>query len=45
MPVFKIFAYKHFFCEKTVVRIASSIKVNHLMSKELHQKQNGFKLI
>ena len=44
MPVFKIFAYKHFFV-KTVVRIASSIKVNHLISKELHQKQNGFKLI
>ena len=42
--VFKIFAYKHFF-EKTVVRITTSIKVNHLISKELHQKQNGFKFI
>ena len=41
MPVFKIFVYKHFFV-KTVVEISSSTKVNHLISKELYQKQNGF---
>ena len=41
-PVFKIFGYKH--CE-TVIRISSSIEVNHLISKELYQKQNGFKFI
>ena len=44
MPVFKIFAYQYFFV-KTVVRISSSVKVNHLISKELHHKQNGFKFI
>ena len=44
MPVFKIFAYQYFFV-KTVGRISSSIKVNHLISKELHHKQNGFKFI
>ena len=42
-PVFKIFGYKHFV--KTVIRISSSIEVNHLISKELYQKQNGFKFI
>ena len=44
MPVFKIFAYKHFFV-KTLVQISTSTKVNHLISKELCQKQNGFKFI
>ena len=43
MSVFKIFAYNHFFV-KTVVRISSSIKVNHLITKELYQKQNEFKI-
>ena len=43
MPVFKIFAYKHFV--KTVIQISSSIEVNHLKTKELCQKQNGFKFI
>ena len=43
MPVFKIFAYKHFV--KTVIQISSSIEVNHLISKELCQKQNGFKFM
>ena len=41
MPVFKIFAYKHFFV-KTVFKL---VGVNHLISKELYQKQNGFKFI
>ena len=44
MPVFNIFAYKHFFI-KTLVQISTSTKVNYLISKELYQKQNGFKLI
>ena len=39
MPVFKIFAYKHFFL-KTLVQISTSTEVNHLISKELYQKQN-----
>ena len=36
MPVFKIFAYKHFFV-KTLVQISTSTKVNYLISKELYQ--------
>ena len=44
IPVFKIFAYKQFFV-KTVIRISHSMKVNHLISKKLYQKQNGFKFI
>ena len=44
MPVFKIFAYKHFFV-KTLVQISTSTEVNHLISKELYQKQIGFKFI
>ena len=44
MPVFKVFAYNHFFL-KTLVQISTSAKVNHLISKELYQKQNGFKFI
>ena len=44
MPVFKVFAYKLFFV-KTVVQISTWAKVNHLISKELHQKQSGFKFI
>ena len=44
MPVFKIFAYKHFFV-KTLVQISTSTEVNHLISKELYQKQNGLKFI
>ena len=43
MSVFKIFAYEHFV--KTVIRISSSFEINHLISKELYQKQNGFKFI
>ena len=43
MFVFKIFAYKHFV--KTVIRISSSFEINHLISKELYQKQNGFKFM
>ena len=42
MPVFKIFAYKHFFV-KTLVQISTSAELNHLMSKELYKKQNGVK--
>ena len=41
MPVF---AYKHFFV-KTFVQISTSTEVNHLISKKLYQKQNGFKFI
>ena len=41
---FRIFAYKHIFV-KTLVRISSSIKVNHLIIKKLYQKQNGLKFI
>ena len=37
MPVFKIFAYKHFFVI-TLVQISTS-------TKGLYQKQNGFKFI
>ena len=44
MPVFKIFAYEHVFA-KTVVQISTSTEVNHLINKELYQKQNGFKFI
>ena len=44
MPVFKIFTYKHFFV-KTLVQILTPTKVNHLITKELYQKQNGFKFI
>ena len=44
MPVFKIFAYEHVFA-KTVVQISASTEVNHLINKELYQKQNGFKFI
>ena len=44
MPVFKIFAYKHIFV-KILVQISTSTKVNHSVSKELYQKQNGFKFI
>ena len=44
MLVFKIFAYKHFFV-KTLVQISTSTEVNHLISKELYQKQIGFKFI
>ena len=44
MQVFKIFAYKHFFV-KTLVQISTLTQVNHLISKELYQKQNGFKFI
>ena len=44
MPVFKVFAYKDFFV-KTLVQISTSTEVNHLISKELYQKQIGFKFI
>ena len=44
MPVFKIFAYEHVF-GKTLVQISTSTEVNHLINKELYQKQNGFKFI
>ena len=44
MSVFTIFANKHFFV-KTLVQISTSTEVNYLISKELYQKQNGFKLI
>ena len=44
MPVFKIFAYKYIFV-KILVQISTSTKVNHSVSKELYQKQNGFKFI
>ena len=44
MPVFKIFAYKYFFGE-TLVQISTSTEVHYLISKELYQKQNGFKFI
>ena len=44
MPVCKIFAYKHFFV-KTVIWVSSSVVVNHLIRKELYQKQNGFKFM
>ena len=44
MPVFKIFAYEDVFA-KTLVQISTSTEVNHLTSKELYQKQNGFKFI
>ena len=44
MPVFKISAYKHFFV-KTLVQISTSTEANHLICKELCQKQNGFKFI
>ena len=44
MPVFKNFAYKHFYVE-TLVQILTSNKVNNLISKELYQKQNEFKFI
>ena len=37
MPVFKIFAYKHFFV-KTLVQISTSTEVNHLISKELYNR-------
>ena len=43
MQVFKIFVHKHFV--KTVIQISSSIEINHLISKVLYQKQNGFKFI
>ena len=44
IPVFKIFAYKHFFV-KTLVQISTPTELNHLISKELYKKQNGFKFI
>ena len=44
MPILKIFAYKHFFV-KILVQISTTSEVNHLISKELHQKQNGFKFL
>ena len=44
MTILKIFAYKHFFV-KTLVQISTSTEVNHLISKELYQKQNGLKFI
>ena len=44
MPVFKVSAYKHFFV-KPLVQISTSTEVNHFISKELYQKQNGFKFI
>ena len=44
MPVFKNFAYKHFYVE-TLVQILTSNNVNNLISKELYQKQNEFKFI
>ena len=44
MPVFKVFAHKHFFV-KTLVQILTSAEVNHLISKELYQKQNDCKFI
>ena len=44
MLVFKVFAYKHFFA-KTLVQISTSNEVNHLISKNNHQKQNAFQLI
>ena len=44
MPIFKIFTYKRFFV-KTLVQISTSTKTNHLISKELYQKQNGFKFM
>ena len=44
IPVFKNFAYKHFLV-KTLVQISTSNEVNNLISKELYQKQNGFKFI
>ena len=44
MPVFKVFTYKRFFV-KTLVQISTSAKTNHLISKELYQKQNGFKFM
>ena len=42
-PVFKVFVYKHFV--KSLVQISTSTEVNHLISKELYNKQNGFKFI
>ena len=44
MPIFKIFTYKRFFV-KTLVQISTSTKTNHLISKELYQKQNEFKFM
>ena len=44
MPVFKVFAFKHFFV-KTSVQISTSTEVNHLKGTKLHKKQNGFKFI
>ena len=44
MPVFKVSAYKHFFV-KPLVQISTSTEINQLISKELYQKQNGFKFI
>ena len=44
MPILKIFAYKNFFV-KILVQISTTSEVNHLISKELHQKQNGFKFL
>ena len=44
MPVFKVFAHKQFFV-KTLVQILTSAEVNHLISKELYQKQNDCKFI
>ena len=44
MLVWKIFAYKHLFV-RILVQISISTEVNHLISKELYQKQNGFKFI
>ena len=44
MPIFKVFTYKRFFV-KTLVQISTSTKTNHLISKELYQKQNGFKFM
>ena len=44
MPIFEILAYKHFFV-KTLVQISTSTEVNHLISKELYNKQNGFRFI
>ena len=44
MSVSKVFAYKYFFV-KTLVQISTSTEVNHLISKELYHKQNGFKFI
>ena len=44
MPVFKVFAYKQFFV-KTSVKMSTSTEVNHLISEELYQKQNGFEFV